>query len=82
MYGQCMAVKTITIDTDAYELLARAKRPGQSFSTVIKQHFGPRKTAASLLRALPSLTLKDETLDAIEAQVKERRRHPARLPRL
>lgn len=77
-----MAVKTITIDTDAYELLARAKRPGPSFSTVIKQHLGPRKTAASLLRALPSLTLREETLDAIKARVQERRRHPARLPQL
>jgi predicted CopG family antitoxin len=77
-----MAVKTITIDMDAYEILARQKRPGQSFSTVIKEHFGKRKTAAALLRALPSLTLKEETLDQIEAQVKERRRHPARIPRL
>ena len=77
-----MAVKTITIDLDAYELLARHKRPGQSFSTVIKQHFGPCKTAAALLRELPSLSLKDETLNQIEAQVKERRRHPARVPRL
>jgi predicted CopG family antitoxin len=77
-----MAVKTMTIDTDAYELFARSKQPGQSFSTVIKQHFGPRKTAAVLLRALPSLALEEETLDQIEAQVEERRRHPARLPRL
>jgi len=77
-----MAVKTITIDMDAYEILARHKQPGQSFSVVIKKHFGPRKTAAALLRALPSLTLKEETLDQIEAQVKERRRHPARIPRL
>ena len=77
-----MAVKTITIDMDAYELLARHKRPGQSFSTVIKEHFRKRKTVATLLRALPSLTLKEETLNQIEAQVKERRRHPAHIPRL
>ena len=77
-----MAVKTITIDMDAYDMLARQKRPGQSFSAVIKEHFGKRKTAAALLRALPSLTLKQETLDRIEAQAKERRRHPARIPRL
>lgn len=77
-----MAVKTITIDMAAYELLARHKQPGQSFSVVIKKHFGPRKTAAALLRALPSLTLKEETLNQIEAQVKERRHHPARIPRL
>ena len=77
-----MAVKTITIDLEAYELLARHKRPGQSFSTVIKQHFGPRKTAATLLRALPELVLEEKTLRLIDAQVKERRRHPARAARL
>jgi hypothetical protein len=40
-----------------------------------------RKTAASLLRALPSLSLEKETLDHIESQVKNRRKHPARVPR-
>ncbi|MBV8451092.1 MAG: antitoxin VapB family protein [Deltaproteobacteria bacterium] len=82
MYGQCMVVKTITIDIDAYELVARRKRPGQSFSTVIKRHFGPRKTAATLLHALPELILKEKTLAQIEAQVKQRRRHPAHTSRL
>jgi predicted CopG family antitoxin len=77
-----MAVKTITIDLDAYELLARHKGPGQSFSAVIKQHFGPRKTAATLLRALPELILEGGTLRLIEAQVKQRRRYPARVRRL
>lgn len=76
-----MAVQSMTIDTDADEFFARTQ-PGPSCLTVITQPCGPRKTAASLLRALPSLTLKEETLDQIEAQVKERRRHPARLPRL
>jgi predicted CopG family antitoxin len=77
-----MAVKTITIDMDAYEILARHKRPGQSFSKVIKEHLGRRKTAAALLRALPTLALKEATLEHIEAQVKDRQRHPARIPRL
>lgn len=40
-----------------------------------------RKTAAALLRALPSLSLEEETLDHIEDQVKDRRKHPARVPR-
>jgi hypothetical protein len=38
----------------------------------IKTHFGPRKTAATLLRALPELTLEDETFRHIEAQVNDR----------
>lgn len=77
-----MAVKTITIDTDAYDILAREKRVGQSFSMVIKEHFGKRKTAAALLRALPSLSLEEETLEHIEELIKDRRKHPARIPRL
>jgi predicted CopG family antitoxin len=77
-----MAVKTITIDIEAYELLARHKQSGQSFSTVIKRQFGPRKTAVTLLRALPELILEEKTLRQIEAQMKERRRHPAHAARI
>jgi hypothetical protein len=76
-----MAVQTIPIDTDADELFARAKQPGQLSPTIIKRHIGPRKTAVALVRTLSALTLKEETLDAIKTHVKARRRHPARLPR-
>ena len=77
-----MAVKTITIDLEAYELLAQKKGVGQSFSKVIKEHFGPSKTAADLLQALPSCPLEEVTLKHIEQQVKQRRRHPAKAVRL
>lgn len=45
-------------------------------------HGRVRKTASSLRQALPSLSLGEETLEQIEVQVKDRRRHPARVPRL
>ncbi len=46
-----MAVKTITIDLAAYEALARRKRPGESFSEVIKAHFASGGTGRDLLSA-------------------------------
>ena len=73
-----MAVKTITIDMEAYELLSRHKGGGLSFSEVIKQHFGPQPTAARFRELLQSARLSDATLDAIDQQVVARRKHPAR----
>jgi len=52
-----MAVKTITIDLEAYETLARRKRPGQSFSEVIKQHFAGGSTGHDLLEAVRRLSI-------------------------
>ena len=76
-----MAVKTITIDMEAYEALRRLKGEGQSFSQVIKEHLGPRR-GRDLLRIVRGLSITDETLDAIEAQVELRRKSPARAPEL
>jgi predicted CopG family antitoxin len=73
-----MAVKTITIDMEAYEALRRHKRDGQSFSQVIKEHFSGRKTGDSLAGALSIVTLDDSTLDAVEAAVESRQSDPAR----
>lgn len=72
-----MAVKTITIDLEAYDALARHKEPGQSFSQVIKQHFG-RSTARDLLDLLGRVSLSEPTLDAIDGVIEERRRDVAR----
>jgi predicted CopG family antitoxin len=73
-----MAVKTITIDVEAYELLARHKQGGQSFSQVIKKHFGPQPTAARFRSLLTSARLSEATLDAVDRQIAARRKEPAR----
>ncbi len=77
-----MAVKTITIDLEAYGALARHKRPGQSFSQVIKAHFGPRKTVRTFRQALRSAAVAESTLAAVDRAVRSRRRSPARTPPL
>lgn len=73
-----MAVKTITIDLEAYGLLSRHKREGQSFSEVIKAHFGPQPTAGRLLARLRTVAIGADVLEAMERQVKGRKREPAR----
>jgi predicted CopG family antitoxin len=77
-----MAVKTITIDLEAYGLLARRKADGQSFSQVIKEHFKRQPTVADFRSILRSVHLSDQTLDQIEAQVRARRANPARSVKL
>ena len=77
-----MAVKTITIDLEAYELLARHKASGQSFSQVIKAHFGRQPTAARFRTLVRSLRASESFLDAVDAQIADRRRSPARLIKL
>ena len=68
-----MAVKTITIDLESYELLAARKRPGESFSRVIKRTLrDERYTASQLLEHLDDVLLGEDAVTAIEAVVKER----------
>ena len=78
MHDPCMATKTITLDLEAYDLLLRHKRGRQSFSQVVKEHFGPRKTVAEFRRALEGVVLSEEALDLIEQQVDLRGKDPAR----
>jgi len=72
-----MAVKTITIDMDAYALLKRHKKKAQSFSQVIKEHFASSKGSA-LLNVLAELNLSEETLDAIDGEIANRESDLAR----
>lgn len=77
-----MAVKTITIDLEAYGLLSSQKSAGQSFSQVIKAHFGPRPTAGRFLALVRASRLGTEALDAMDRQVRARKRSPARAVKL
>lgn len=76
-----MAVKTITIDLEAYEALARRKRPGQSFSDVIKRELASGSTGRDLLEAARRIRVSDDTLRAIESQIRTGRRSRARVLR-
>jgi predicted CopG family antitoxin len=73
-----MAGKTITIDLEAYEALSDHKKPGQSFSQVIKQRFPRRRTGRDLADLLSRVMLSESTLDAIEKVIDERQRDSAR----
>lgn len=73
-----MAVKTITIDLEAYEALAAQKEPGQSFSQVIKQHFARRRSGRDLATLLRTVKLSESTLDAIDEAIELRRKELAR----
>jgi predicted CopG family antitoxin len=77
-----MAVKTITIDLEAYEILSRCKRKGESFSQTIKHRLGRRLTGEDLRRAVARTRLSDRTLDSIDAQVAARRASAARRVKL
>jgi predicted CopG family antitoxin len=77
-----MAVKTITIDMEAYGLLSRVKREGQSFSQVIKEHFGRRPTAAAFRASLGRVRLSEDVLDAVDEQIRARQKDRARIIRL
>jgi predicted CopG family antitoxin len=77
-----MAVKTITIDLEAYEILSRHKSPGQSFSEVIKDRLGSTMTGNDLRELLRRARLSGDAVDAIDAQIRARRSDVARRVKL
>jgi len=75
-----MPVKTITIDMQAYNLLSAQKRPGESFSKLVKRRLRPARTAASLLDGLRQVALSEDALDRVEELIKARVESPAASP--
>lgn len=47
-----MAAKTIALDAEAYELLARSKRPGETFSEVVRRTLRPPSEILDLAGSL------------------------------
>jgi predicted CopG family antitoxin len=71
-----MAVKTITIDMEAYDLLVSRKRPGESFSKVIKRTLRAKTcTAGEFLDSLDTVQLDDETLDLVDRRIRDRNKY-------
>jgi len=77
-----MAVKTITIDVEAYDLLARHKKTGQSFSQVIKAHFGEQPTVARFLARKGRPAFSQDYLDIMNRLIRDRQLEPARAVKL
>jgi len=76
-----MAVKTVSLKTEAYERLKAARRyPAESFSEVVLRAKWPEDTVtgAELLRIFDSgeRSFTDEELDEIEAAKEEMNRPP------
>ena len=77
-----MAVKTITIDMDAYSILASAKQDSESFSRVIKRRFSKTTTGRTLLNHLNEVCLSPSGLKSVETVLKARSKSLANSPTL
>ncbi len=75
-----MAVKSITIDMDAYSLLASAKQDSESFSKVIKRRFSKTTTGRTLLNHLNEVCLSPSGIKGVETVLKARGKSLANSP--
>ena len=68
-----MAVKTITIDMEAYDRLKRAKREGESFSQTIKRITPKPFDYEAWLKSFGKDPAGPDFIEAVERQVAQRR---------
>jgi predicted CopG family antitoxin len=71
-------IRTIKIDTDAYDRLDDARRHGESLSEVIKRCVRKKRSLDEVARLLEQSELSSKTLDAIDESATRRRRTPRR----
>ena len=69
-----MAVKTITIDMEAYERLRSVKKANESFSQTIKRVVQKPFDLEAWLKKMDGIELSPETVKAVEQEVKGRRK--------
>ena len=86
MHDTCMAIKTISLELDAYEKLRRAKRsPRESFSSVVRRASWENEPLDAdkildhwrgLAKDHPEALLDEETLRRMESRKRTVRRAP------
>ena len=67
-----MAVKTITIDMEAYRRLKSVKRKDESFSRVIKRVVQPPFDVEAFLRRAAESPMSPEAIEAVEEHIRFR----------
>lgn len=67
-----MAAKMVSLDTEAYELLKSKKRPGESFSEVVKRVAAPRRPLSDFIGIWKDLPKRE--LEEVKEIVREGRR--------
>jgi predicted CopG family antitoxin len=66
-------MKTLKIETDAYERLDEARRPGETLSEVIRRCVPRRRSVEEIIDVFRKAPLSEATLKAIEESVSRRR---------
>jgi predicted CopG family antitoxin len=77
MYTTTMAYRTIGLAEDAYRMLRRAKRPGESFSDAVRRLTGPES-----LRDLIGTLTKEDAEEFYHRQAERKRKEKEEMRRL